>query len=175
MTPIRQTSPNPPATGGNLARIPSHEVPHAGQFFSPSRVLRRAPCSVRLGRDARSGRECGHDCKTANRADCMRAGRGLAKTRQRLPLPNLSLLHQSAHQFATDNANRNKSGSVQRFSGLGEAGAAGFLPSSPRPFPSLQVDNFTHWDGLIGSLVRVRESKMSPFHVSVKAFHGSYR
>ncbi len=165
-----------PRRGGNLARSISPEVPHAGHFFSPSRVFRRVPCSIRLSRNAPSVRECGLIASTANGADCMRDRRGLNKLwsvscPRRLP----SLIHQPAHQFATDDANTYKSGFVKRFSGLGEAGAAGFLPSSPRPSPSLQVNHFAHRDGSFGSLPSISESKRRAFHVSGKTIHDCNR
>lgn len=160
-TPCK-TMASVPLRGGNLARPFNLGVP-PGLFLSPSRAFRRAPCSVRLSRNARSDRVRGLHVKTANRAVCMRTRdrRQTLWSVVRLS-PSASLIHQLAHQFATDDANRNESGLVMR-PGLCEAGAAGFLPSSPRPFPSFQVDNFTHWDGLIGSLVRIRESKRGSY------------
>jgi len=72
-------------------------------------------------------------------------------------------VYQSAYQFRTDDAYRNKAGSVLRISACGGAGAAGFLLATPRPSPSFQVDNSAHRGGSIRSLPSISEPRRSPY------------
>lgn len=171
----RATSAPIPRHGGNLAHNPSVGVPLPGLSYPPSRPFYWASCSVQLSRDARSVRECGcAHSGTANRADC-------EKTRDRRhalwsvsePVsPSLSILIQSAHQFSTDDAYRNKAGVVLRPSrSCGEAGAAGFTPSLPRPSPSFQVDDLAHVDGSESSLRDTDEFRRGSFHGFGKTVH----
>jgi len=166
-SPARHASPlysvtAPPLSGGNLAGAPS-----TGHFLSPLRSSLRAPCSVRLSRDARCPRMRGFHCVGFNRAVCMEAGRGLERPLARPPLP-ISSFFQPAHQFRADDTDRHHA------SGEGHGAAGSVLrKTSPRLFPSLHTDDFTHWDGSIRSLTSIREHRRRAFHASGKIIHAS--
>lgn len=156
MSPIRQASPTPTATGGTLARVPFTGVPRAGLSYNPLRASSGAPCRVLLSRNAPSlrGLGCGV-LKGANGAAGMRKGR-----KHRNPLArgfrHFSLsFHEAAHKFRTHHTDTNQALSSL---GLGR-GAAGRVQRHFPPRLSIpsQIDDFTH-----GHSNRFRSRKRKP-------------
>jgi hypothetical protein len=160
------------ADGGTLARAQSHEVPRAGLFPFPSRTSQRAPCSVRLVRDARSFSGLGlRRSVGANRAICMRDGR------RRLTVCSAAAylsLHfgEAAQEFRAHHANRNEAGLVLRIPTRQAGAGHPLLPVSRSPV-SLKVDHFAHVDGSICFLSRTGKHARRSFHGIGKTFHDS--
>jgi hypothetical protein len=160
VSPTRQ--PRRFASGGNLARAYSTR---AGLSRYPTRTSQGAPCSVPLTRDARSRRDIGAHCARANRAVCMRKGRGLAMPLQWLPLHFSFPFREAAHEFRAHNANRHQPSRLKD-------GAAGRVQrTSPRLSIFLEVDDFTHRGGSTVSLPSISESKRRSFHHAGERFH----
>ena len=75
------------------------------------------------------------------------------------------LFSEAAHQLRAHDTNGHHAAPVR----LGAAGKV-LRKSSPRPFPSSQVDDFTHRDGSC-SLLRIGEHKEKAFHDLGKIIH----
>lgn len=150
ISPTRQL-PSTLAPGGTLARASTR----AGLFLTSSRSSPRAPCSVRLTRDARSPREGAATGVGANRAICMRR-RGIPEVSRR----SCSIaLDEAAHDLRTHDADRHHPGMPG-----GKAGAAGIVMRSPlRPSIPSEVNNFTHARNSSGSSSRKREPNKERF------------
>lgn len=160
--PSRRMSPNrrmpagvPCADGGTLARLSTR----AGHLSHPSRVLRRASCSVRLSREARSVHGRGWVDAPVNRAICMKGRGGSCRS----PRPLSSILGEASDQLRTHHANRYQAAAVPQVMAWKMGAPVSVMRLPARPFRFAEVDDLRHRGGSFHSLPCIGEPMRRAF------------